>query len=424
MSSSKTRYVYEDALVEFINSVAQSRLETVLSAYGFERLSKPFYYRIRLNDAPIDLYAKHFDKLDPVRPAYLVGFSGAVSNAAQTSPPYFAGQGLADALQAPLLSFSDPTMALDNCLTLGFYAGNARIPDLPKALARVINDISAKFGARAVMFGGSGGGFAALNTLRHCTARDTAVVWNPQTQLTEYHWTSVLAYAKVAFPALVSRVEATSPISEQRQALSAALRAAGCPISLVPWQCDGSVIYCQNLSDAHHVEKHLQPFSADMSTTRFDDSAMRADAHNVYFYLGDWGKGHAPLQRKMVLHLLDGVLRQEPLDRVVSGVGATLSEPQTARAVHLAEEIRPEQIKVSFEPNGAKLRAKVSLDGASTPNLHFAFYLMSGTQRLDMKWYSDSAEFEFDPTCGKNLTIRVFAKDPFGKIVRCTAACS
>ena len=211
----------------------------------------------------ISLGKSHLDILIRKRPgdSVLVVFSGAVDRT-DTTPPYFSGVGLSSLLPFSLMSISDPAFTVDENLRIGWYTG-VRDEPIQTLIPEVIDTVLSRWKKRkAVLLGGSAGGFAALVTapqLRHSSA---TFAMNPQTNIENYHHKhSVNAWASVC------------KSGEHEQVID--LASYYKTIARQP-----TITYFQNSTDTHK-DTHAEPFLTTLP-------------HKPTYVLGDWGEGHIP----------------------------------------------------------------------------------------------------------------------------------
>jgi pimeloyl-ACP methyl ester carboxylesterase len=232
----------------------------------------------------------------------VVAFHGAVSRDSVTLP-YFEGRFVLSEVPASKLFVADASLGLDPQMTLAWHAGSSTFPaqvSMVQIIARIAEVLRSK---QVVLFGGSGGGFAALYYSRRLPG-SICMIWNPQTDLTRYSPTVLERYARSAWgvpseslPALVT----TSVVDLYQQ-----------PVS------DGAnkVIYLQNRSD-WHVRAHMQPLMkgcgirVDLDSGRQQVFKSRAGtAFKVT--LGDWGTGHKPPPKALLAHYLSSIVLSCP----------------------------------------------------------------------------------------------------------------
>lgn len=394
--------------------VAQTRLEAVLAHYSVEKMINPGHYRIRLQDEHVDLYAKGFERLGAhPTSSFMVGFSGAIANRSTTVPPYFSGLRLSEALNVPLISFSDPTMARNDNITLGFHAGNDLVQNLPEAMASVIKDIASEFSCRAIMFGGSGGGFAALNTLQHCGEQDVAVVWNPQTAIARYVWPTYRAYARAAFPDIAARYA----LDDQTciPALDAAIRKVGCATALDASVSRGRVFYFQNYSDSHHVKMHMAPFFCGSALQRVAQNGFFLPDRQIHLCIGNWGRGHVLLPRDLLIHAFKGILAGQSALLLQKKLMAMMAPDRLAPVLGAVNAIDVQNVKLTCSSVEGALEIKVSLQDVPVGGIDYAFYLMSGAERVATRWYKAEANWEIPAPSQAGLRVHVYVRDAFGR---------
>ena len=278
-----------------------------------EDLSKPGALRDgihRLREGggePLDVLLEGFGPQACGQPV-LVCFNAAVASRAHTKAPYFSGLRIARRLRLPLVAISDPALAMDPELGLAWYAGHATERALGRRIAGLLDRIGRRNGSRLLLFGGSGGGFAALSVLGEMRAEAAAVVWNPQTSISRYYGSAVRAYLRAAFgddgPA---SPDAGSPARQ----LAAHLQQAGIVHDLARTRARQAhpVLYLQNRSDQHHVSQHAQPYAKLHGYRRVSRSVYSAEGGRLCFWLGNWGRGHVPPPPEMVLAVLGALSR-------------------------------------------------------------------------------------------------------------------
>jgi hypothetical protein len=266
-------------------------------------------HRLSLDDGiTLDLLAKGFGGV-PSANAVLVCFSAAVQRAANAAP-IFSGLRQSEHLLLPLVAVADPMLAQHGDLNLAWYAGSKSLPDLPRRIAKVLEDVARISAAPLVLFGGSGGGFACLSVLEHLSCPASAYVWNAQTSITRYNLQAVAAYVRRAAPAIY-----TDQCASSAAALAELLTRAGVEHDLTkrPRTSRHPVLYLQNRTDAFHVEAHMKPYAQanGISATAIDETT--AFNESLCFVVGDWGKGHVAPPRNITETVLRGLANGESL---------------------------------------------------------------------------------------------------------------
>lgn len=165
-------------------------------------------------------------------------FSAAITRRAATEVPVFTGWNTTKHLKSNILMISDPSLILNTDLNLSWYFGSLEQPFLVDRLHQILSTIS-KFN-RIVLFGASGGGFAAL-TQAAMLPNSTALVSNPQTDITKFSYYP--KYIELAW-------NSQQPI---KNVSSSVIEAYTKPV-------DARIIYIQNSQDTDHMKNHFQPF--------------------------------------------------------------------------------------------------------------------------------------------------------------------
>ncbi len=264
--------------------------EPLISWPGLELRSKTYGRRILSIDSPSEIEFSDGEKakiysanLGGLVLPFAVGrgpsdllsvrFHGAI-NRTKTTLPFF--QGLTSELMegGNHAVFQDPSLDLNNNMTLSWYLGDATI-NVHEFMAECVRKLQTETGAtRVLLSGSSGGGFTALQVAAYLP-ESVALVFNPQTDVREYFRTS----ADVA----LSTCLGPAATDEERRRLD---RAFSVITSFSRIETLPRVLYIQNSGDTHHVVKHRDPFQA-----------MLADFHGeqknrVEFVDVEWGAGH------------------------------------------------------------------------------------------------------------------------------------
>lgn len=179
----------------------------------------------------------------------VVSLHGAL-NRSKTQLPRFERVRSLTALGVNVLAVADPTLDLHPDLSLGWYLGT-RTVDLHETIARVVSIIREQIGSRrTIMLGSSGGGFAALH-LAAFLPDATALVMNPQTDVSRYHPRFSRRALDLIFGVENERTESI------RRRISVSERYASA-------RDVGRIRYVANRGDVHHVREHAEPLWAEL----------------------------------------------------------------------------------------------------------------------------------------------------------------
>jgi len=338
----------------------------------------------------------------------LIGLSGAVSGRNGKKAPFFSGLGIARSLGLPIIAVSDPTLAMDPDLPLSWYAGNEKFPDLPKQLARVLDGLARKHQARLVVFGGSGGGFAALLLATLLECRATVLVWNPQTAIADYVPEFVTQYIKVVFPMLremISRMD-TEPKERQHEILRMALDATTITHDVrgIKLRPGVDLLYLQNQSD-WHVARHAKPYFDQGTPTCVDQAPSMGQNKQIGVFFGQWGEGHAAPPKQVLEAVLRKMAEAESLTMIVQALEGGLESQVVGSRM---------QLEVSARSENSKVYATCAI-GQVTYGATFAFYLLANGGRCAVRWYETNPECCFDLSgVSGRLEVVAFVRDGLG----------
>ncbi|MHA2789455.1 hypothetical protein ACXZ66_09955 [Corynebacterium sp. S7] len=167
----------------------------------------------------------------------IVTFSAAISRNKASEVPIFSGWGLTKTLNANVLMVSDPSLAMDADLNLAWYLGNESQPEYLDQLTLILKVFAAN--QSLVLFGASGGGFAALlQGSRIPGVR--VVVSNPQTDIKLFSYYPT--YRNIAWNGAESLPVTTSVLQTYEE------------------NHELEIVYIQNRDDSDHYNNHWKPF--------------------------------------------------------------------------------------------------------------------------------------------------------------------
>lgn len=228
-------------------------------------------------------------------------FTGAITNRQGKSGPFFSGLRIQLNPFAPMVSVSDPLMACDPELSLGWYTGLPNT-NTQQIVTRVLAHVASVARKPLLLIGGSGGGFAAIlyaSLLENTTQggsviapQTTAFAWNPQVKITAYSF--VHPYLRLMFP---DNPQVRGEEAERR------LQAAGVVSNLNSLPCPSRLLYLQNESDHVHLRNHAMPYlkaHGFMETGK--GSYALSQTQRVLFL--NYGEGHVPLPRKAIRQII------------------------------------------------------------------------------------------------------------------------
>lgn len=228
----------------------------------------------------------------------LVMFTAAVKKTVKTVPVY-SGRRVAAGLDANVLMISDPTLKASTELTLAYYAGSSLHRNLQLDLTRIIKSLTE--GHRAIFFGGSGGGFPALEQGPRFPG-STVFILNPLTHVNLIERANHASYFKHAWKCL-------PPKDPNR------VRFVNSVIDVYSEPVDTQVLCLQNARDEFHIKHYWQPFL---------DAAH--PSNRVYTLGPALDEGHTGPNRESMMRLFECVVQHEDwgeLVRAAQGVKVT-----------------------------------------------------------------------------------------------------
>lgn len=261
-----TSTTFFDSVEEFLNSPMP-----VSSSEEPEAIS------IRYGAAFMDVLVEDRDANTTV-----VLFHAAI-DPARTTLPVFIGRQLVEGVDANVVYISDPS--LDRGASIGWFAGDESRSfqeDLTSCLTHIFTNFHPdvpieNLGEKAIFFGASAGGFAALY-YSHRFPGSLAVVSNPQTHIGRYLEPQVKAYRKKCWSSrkLSETTITFDLVNEYGKGF------------------DNYVVYLQNKKDELHYTQHYLPWS----------QAVAERPQQWRLILGDWGEGHAPAPQILLTGIL------------------------------------------------------------------------------------------------------------------------
>lgn len=197
-----------------------------------------------------------------------------------TQFPVFTGVNITHNLPVNRIFVADPSIYLDEKLTLAWYAGSQVQPDLQDVISIVLASLTAS-NTSTITFGASGGGFAAMHYSSRLSC-SMAIPVNPQIDLADYVPGPVRRWLRLGWN--------LDPDKEGLDAIPAVTDSG----SAYRGGSSAKVWYVQNIGDSNHMNNHYLPFMKSLP-----------DDHGVVPILIDAGVGHVPPKKVQ----LEAILR-------------------------------------------------------------------------------------------------------------------
>lgn len=199
-----------------------------------------------------------------------------------------------DEIDGSVIIFLDPTVSLENEITIGWFQGDKdfyAMPILEGFIKNLIVDNDFKE-ENLTLFGSSAGGFSCLK-LANAFLNSIIKVINPQTIVYNYSENEVNKLISWIFPYTKGGLT-----KEQKERLRVILdlKSRTQPI-----------FYYQNRHDGHHLHKHLKPLldtiSSDLYCIMRQDEISTSMLNIIYY--NDAEKGHSPPSKDVTLQWLN-----------------------------------------------------------------------------------------------------------------------
>lgn len=351
----------------------------------------------------------------------LVCFSGAVSNRGGKKAPFFSGKTVACKLDFPLISISDPSLSLEDDLSLGWYAGSKKSPLLIQEIRDFLVDLHAYLDVEFVIFGGSGGGFASLAVSTILTVPSKVLVWNPQTDISKYDRHHVDKYISSCFGESFSNLKDSAEFSARVKSF---LSDAGVfnKLSKPPDKAD--IVYLQNDSD-WHLKSHMVPFlrmvKECLGANFTSPSSLASLDNRINFFIGDWGNGHAPPPSQVIEYCLASFLSGLSGFEVVENLNKDDFSYICSKKALLQSSSLDSSAQFLASYHAGKLDVLVWPKNGSDV-LEYAFWVLNDSgERVFSFPFSPQSDFLFDAFDYKDISsldLVVLARDYIGSVAR------
>lgn len=226
---------------------------------------------ITFNKAPIDFLAEYRGSATT-----LVAFHSALTSRQKTVPVFSARATAAEA-GVNLIAIADPSVALG--VDLAWYIGNRGQGHIRPAITRIVQHLLDAFGSeRTILFGSSGGGYAAAYYAPDFPG-SVALILNPRLDLSARPRAAMAEYLRVCHKTRT----AVSPTT---------IRANFVPERVSDTYgetMDHHVAILQNEGDRLYLTHQVLPFLKALEGTG-----------KVFARYGSWGEGHRPVPKEVV----------------------------------------------------------------------------------------------------------------------------
>lgn len=211
----------------------------------------------------------------------LVAFHGALSPRQKTLP-YIQGEGISKESNVSLLAFSDPSLEL-GAFTCAWFLGDRELGKLTKLLRPIIQHVAEATGAEKILFfGGSGGGYAAVN---FASAFDgsAAIAMNPRLNFNAGPPSKLRPYLEICHGA--HTVTPMRRVKKEFLTLDLAEKFKD--------KANSDLLILQNANDSRYLNRQTIPFINSLS-----------NYPKGFVQLFDGDSGHAPASKEFLATLI------------------------------------------------------------------------------------------------------------------------
>lgn len=353
-------------------------------------------HEVRLGDRKIE-----FKFIENESENLVVFFNAALSRTAHTKLPAFSGNSAVGTLPASILMVSDPSLYCSHDISLAWYAGDREV-HTQKILSAIIVAFSKSHGkSKTILYGGSGGGFAAMYYASF-VENSTAIVANPQTDITKYNKDSVFKYINDCYGNNDIAIENVQSILLENEITFR--------VSDLWRNSSYKLIYLQNLHDSHHLHNHLSTFveSIDVSQPDFNSTYFKSNDRIFFIFGKDWGKGHAAPPKKLIYGLLQHIVSSCDFDENQFKLCAERLYFESKSVINCC----------SLEVIDGNIFGTVSiLENSESKNYKIAWYLYKDGVRIERTNYSEMSNAIFSSKASSGLYwATVFVRDSQGTV--------
>lgn len=282
-------------------------------------------HSIQVNGQPLDFLVENRNA-----ETTLVVFSGALSLSAKHTPA-FSGLRVAADTGVNLIAVADPSMDMGE-ITVAWYLGNSVTGPLRSHLSRAIHHLLEGLGStRTILFGGSGGGYAAAH-LAYEFPDSIAFIFNPRLTLDRR--------AERALKRYFNQCHDTASNGKLGPSHLQILKSYG-PVnisSLATSSLKHDLLIYQNLLDPEFLEHQLLPYLNE--TAQDSRLQLRFSADNV---------GHGPIPEDIVRNIIVALVEHGDQDQAITQAGFLPRDEAITSAIHYYPQVARQFLALQAE---------------------------------------------------------------------------
>lgn len=338
----------------------------------------------------------------------LVCFTGAVTNRSEKNGPFYSGMGIASELHIPTVMVADTSVTFNNN-SLAWYAGSKDFLNFQNEISQLLNKFGLEFDKKIIILGGSGGGFAGIACSLSLDIEAFVISMNPQTNIDNYYTKYVNDYLEKSFESL-SKINFKGFFEKNNIVYD---------ITKAKISKTVKILYLQNLSDSHHIDYHFSPFISDLALFPVGDNSYLYN--NIGFYLGEWGHGHIPPSKKIIISIINLIIKSDCLFYVLRNMENGLKglNPNSNKRILLTKENFTFKLNSFLDSNHINSTLKIYFRGQLTTggeDLNFAIYVLDKHSNIISRHSYQKKVFKVPMPTGA-VRIKLFIRDSFGRKV-------
>lgn len=216
----------------------------------------------------------------------LIVFHGALSRR-QRTVPVLSGEGIAETSNVNLIACADPSLELGP-LSCAWFLGDENIGPLRKVLSPLLEHILQELETkRVILFGGSGGGYAAVNFAQDFDD-SIALAMNPRLNLAGTPVSTIPEYLSVCH------------INRPTNSSGTGLSGFYTPnlVDSLNQRQDFDLLLLQNANDSKFLNRQIKPFIGNLN-----------DGSRTWISMVEGPTGHKPLPREVINTAISNISR-------------------------------------------------------------------------------------------------------------------
>lgn len=221
----------------------------------------------------------------------LIVFHGALSRRQRTIP-VLSGEGISEFSGVNLVACADPSLDM-GALSCGWFLGDEGIGPLRPVLSPLIKHVLTQIGSkRSILFGGSGGGYAAVNFAQDFE-NSVALAMNPRLNLAGTPASTVPEYLSVCHGSVLALPRSGHLVDFYTPNL----------VDDLNQEQNFDLLLLQNANDSKYLNRQIKPFIANLE-----------NKSRTWISLVEGPPGHKPLPKEVIQQTITNIAGAGSLD--------------------------------------------------------------------------------------------------------------